>query len=49
LVDRFSGAIQIDAAALRLFDLFGWQAGRELAADAHLLEMPDATKHPEED
>ena len=44
-----SAEAQIDAAVLRLIDLFARQAARELAADAHLMDTPDATEHPEED
>jgi hypothetical protein len=44
-----SAHAQIDAAVLRLVDLIARQAARELAADAHLMEKPDAAEHPEED
>lgn len=45
-----SAEAQIDAAVLRLVDLFARQAARELAADASLIqETPDAAKHPQED
>ena len=44
-----SAEAQIDAAVLRLIDLFARQAARELAADAPLMETPDAAEHPQED
>jgi len=44
-----SADAQIDAAVLRLVDLFARQAARELATDAHLMEKPDAEEHPQED
>ncbi|MDX1822708.1 MAG: hypothetical protein R3197_17580 [Paracoccaceae bacterium] len=44
-----SADAQIDAAVLRLVDLFARQAARELTADAHLMEKPDAEEHPQED
>jgi hypothetical protein len=45
-----SAEAQIDAAVLRLVDLFARQAARELAADAFSnMETSDATEHPQED
>jgi hypothetical protein len=45
-----SAEAQIDAAVLRLVDLFARQAARDLAAGApELMETPDATEPPEED
>jgi len=45
-----SAEAQIDAAVLRLIDLFARQVERELAADASLIqETPDAPKYPQED
>ena len=44
-----SADAQIDAAVLRLVDLFARQAARELTADAHLMEKPDAEAPPQED
>lgn len=44
-----SAEAQIDAAVMRLVDLFARQAARDMAADAHLMETPDATEPPEED
>ncbi len=45
-----SAEAQIDAAVLRLVDLFARQAARELAADASLIqETLDAAEHPQED
>ncbi len=40
---------QIDAAVMRLVDLFARQVAGELAADAHQMETPDAPEHAEED
>jgi hypothetical protein len=44
-----SAEAQIDAAVMRLVDLFARQTARELAADAHLMETPDATEPEQED
>ena len=45
-----SADAQIDAAVLRLVDLFARQAARELAADASIaMETSDAPQHPQED
>ena len=44
-----SAEAQIDAAILRLVDLFARQVARELAADVHLMETPDAEEYPQED
>jgi hypothetical protein len=45
-----SADAQIDAAVMRLVDLFARQAARDLAAGApELMETPDATEPPEED
>jgi hypothetical protein len=44
-----SAEAQIDAAVLRLVDLFARQTARELAADAHLMETPDAAEPEQED
>lgn len=44
-----SAEAQIDAAVLRLVDLFARQAAWELASDAHLVETQNATKHIKED
>ncbi len=45
-----SADTQIDAAVLRLVDLFARQAARELAVDAsEPKEMPDATKDPQDE
>lgn len=45
-----SADAQIDAAVLRLVDLFARQAARELAVDAsEPKEMPDATKDPQDE
>jgi hypothetical protein len=45
-----SAEAQIDAAVLRLVDLFARQVAGELAADASFsMETPDAAEHPEED
>ncbi len=40
---------QIDAAVLRLVDLFARQVAGELATDAHFMETPNASEHPQED
>lgn len=44
-----SAEAQIDTAVLRLVDLFARQAAQELAADAHLMETPDAAEPEQED
>ena len=45
-----SAEAQIDAAVLRLVDLFARQAARELAADAFSnMETPDAPEQAQED
>jgi hypothetical protein len=45
-----SAEAQIDAAVLRLIDLFARQAARELAADAFSnMETPDAPEQAQED
>lgn len=44
-----SAEAQIDAAVLRLVDLFAQQAARELASDAYLMETPDAAEPEQED
>jgi hypothetical protein len=44
-----SADAQIDAAVLRLIDLFARQAARELASDAYLMETPDAAEQFQED
>jgi len=45
-----SAEAQIDAAVLRLVDLFARQVARDLAAGApELMETPDAEEHSQED
>ena len=44
-----SAEAQIDAAVLRLIDLFARQAARDLVTDAHFMETLDAGEHPQED
>ena len=45
-----SAEAQIDAAVMRLVDLFARQAARELAADASFsMETPDAAEPEQED
>lgn len=44
-----SAEAQIDAAVMRLVDLFARQVAGELAADAHLMETPDAAESEQED
>lgn len=44
-----SADAQIDAAVMRLVDLFARQAARDLVTDAHFMETLDAGEHPQED
>lgn len=44
-----SAEAQIDAAVLRLIDLFARQAARELVTDAHFMETSDAAEQFQED
>ena len=44
-----SAEAQIDAAVLRLVDLFARQAARELVTEAQFMETPDAAEPEQED